>query len=206
MLFRSMLFVHNIGYINDFEFDRLNNIEARKYYDGFIYYSNNRSLKENIDSLVVYFNEKAKRGEDLYIGESYGEKTKETDSYRNGKEVYVDLSNKSYEDKVNLAIVKLKIEEDFIGYKLNKFIVMMKDYELITEEEYNNCIYGTNDEKKISLIKLGLSKSLILRLEKDKQINNIYLDENNNLKANHEFIVYKNTLSNFIKFEIDRLL
>lgn len=200
------LFVHNIGYINDFEFDRLNNIEARKYYDGFIYYSNNRSLKENIDSLVVYFNEKAKRGEDLYIGESYGEKTKETDSYRNGKEVYVDLSNKSYEDKVNLAIVKLKIEEDFIGYKLNKFIVMMKDYELITEEEYNNCIYGTNDEKKISLIKLGLSKSLILRLEKDKQINNIYLDENNNLKANHEFIVYKNTLSNFIKFEIDRLL
>lgn len=201
-----VLFVYNIGYIKDFEFDRLNNIEARKYYNGFIYYSNNRSLKENIDSLVVYFDKKAQRGEDLYIGESYGEKAKETDSYRNGKEVYVDLSNKSYEEKVNLAIVKLKIEEDFIGYKLNKFIVMMKDYELITEEEYNNCIYGTNDKKKISLVKLGLSKSLILRLEKDNQISNLYLDENNNLKANSEFIVYKDTLSNFIKFEIDRLL
>lgn len=200
------LFIYNIEeYITDFEFSRLKNIEARKYYNGFIYYSSKRTLKENINSLVIYFDEKSKRGEDLYIGESYGEKSKVTDSYRKGKDVYVDLSQKNYKEKVNLAIVKLKIEEDFIGYKLNKFIEMMKDYELISEEEYNNYIYGTNDKQKISLIKLGLSKNLILKLEKDKQLNNIYLDENNNLKAKHEFLIYKETLSNFIKFEIDRL-
>ncbi|MDD3225276.1 MAG: DEAD/DEAH box helicase [Clostridium sp.] len=201
-----VLFINNMECIKDFEFDRLKNAEARKFYNGFIYYSNNRTLKENVNELVRYFHEKAKRGEDLYIGESYGEKAKETDSYKDGKKVYVDLMNKSYEDKVNLAIVKIKIEEDFIGYKLNKFIQMMKDYELISEEEYNSCIYGTNDKKKISLIKLGLSKSLILRLEKDKQINNIYLDKNNNLKANSQFLIYKDTLSNFIKFEVDRIL
>lgn len=202
-----LLFIYNIEeYIIDFEFSRLKNIEARNYYNGFIYYSSKRTLKENINSLVIYFDEKSKQGEDLYIGESYGEKSKITDNYKKGKDVYVDLSKKNYKEKVNLAIVKLKIEEDFIGYKLNKFIEMMKDYKLISEEEYNNYIYGTNDKQKISLIKLGLSKSLILKLENDKQLNNIYLDENNNLKATDEFLIYKETLSNFIKFEIDRLI
>ncbi|MDM0519651.1 DEAD/DEAH box helicase [Clostridium perfringens] len=200
------LFIHNIEeYITDFEFGRLKNIEARNYYYKFIYYSSRRTLKENINSLVIYFDQKSQRGEELYIGESYGEKPKVTDSYRRGKNVYVDLSQKNYKEKVNLAIVKLKIEEDFIGYKLNKFIEMIKDYKLISEEDYNKYIYGTNDKQKISLIKLGLSKSLILKLEKDKQLNNIYLDENNNLKATKEFLLYKQKLSNFIKFEIDRL-
>jgi hypothetical protein len=47
-----------------------------------------------------------------------------------------------------LAIVKLKIEDDFVSFQLNKFITMMYDYELIDEDEYNLQIYGT---KNISL-------------------------------------------------------
>ncbi len=40
---------------------------------------------------------------------------------------------------------------------INKFIVFLYDFKIITKDEYNEFIYGTTDEDKIELTKYGLT-------------------------------------------------
>lgn len=194
--------------ISDYEVYRLKFDKARNFYKGHIYARKVNSLKENIIGTYKYFKKRIKdRLTDLYIGTSYGEKAIRTDNYQDSiKEVFVDLSTKSDAELINLAIIKLKIEDDFIGYKLNRLIIVLYELGLITEEEYNEVIYGTNDKKKIDLIKTGLSFSLISRLQNDDQLKNISLDENNNLIVNVDFLDYKNGLNGFYRFEMEKYL
>ncbi|MCX6159056.1 MAG: DEAD/DEAH box helicase [Ignavibacteriae bacterium] len=204
----EFLFVFGTNLVSDFEIKRLNNEKARNYYEYFILNNQKKSLNENISSQFRYFKDKADSEDSkFYFGIAYGEETYESGSYSNSSNrVYVDLSTKNDEELVNLAIVKLKMEEDFISFKLNKFIVMMFDYNIIGKSEYNLYIYGTTDEYKISLTKYGLSLSLISRLERDGQLNNIDFDEYNNLRGNSEFDVFVNSIDDFYKFEISRYL
>ncbi|HDR6269799.1 TPA: DEAD/DEAH box helicase [Bacillus cereus] len=194
--------------IADFEIGRLRSEKARNYYRRHLLARKINSLKENITETYNYFKSRVVTGEaNLYIGVSYGEKSLYTENYQGGnKDVYVDLSTKSDAELINLAIIKLKIEDDFISYKLNTLIITLFELELISEEEYNNVVYGTNDQKKIDLIKTGLSFSLITKLQKDNQLENISFDANNNLVENVNFLEYKNNLNGFYRFEVDKYL
>lgn len=195
-------------YIQDFAFLRLTNEHARNYYKMYLQVNRTNSLKENITLTFHYFKKRVREGNSLfYMGASYGEVKRETGNYaENNKEVYVDLSSKSDSEIINLAIVKLKIEDDFVNYHLNKLIVALYDFSLITQDEYHLAVYGTNDEKKINLIKTGLSLSLITKLQKDNQLNNIFLDTNNNLVTNSAFENYKKSVQGFYRFELDKFL
>ncbi|AIF45163.1 DEAD/DEAH box helicase [Virgibacillus sp. SK37] len=195
-------------YIIDFEFARLSNSQARNYYKMYLFNFRTYSLKDNIIATFNYFKKRVSKGNSLfYIGNSYGEESKQTDNYSDrNKEVYVDLSNKTDPEIINLAIVKMKIEEDFINYQLNKLVVALYDYSLISQDEYHLAIYGTNDEKKINLIKTGLSLNLITRLQKDNQLKNIHLDINNNLVTDLEFENYRSTMQGLYRFELDKFL
>lgn len=203
------VFIENLEkFILDFQFSRLSNKQARNYYKKYFLVNRTNSLKENINLTFKYFKKRIKEGNSLfYIGASYGEVSKETGNYRaNNKEVYIDLVDKTDPEIINLAIVKLKLEEDFVNYHLNKLVIALYDYSLISEDEYNLTIYGTNDKKKINLIKTGLSLNLINRLQKDGQLKNLHLDNNNNLITNEKFNKYKNSLKGFYKFELDKFL
>lgn len=195
-------------YIYDFEFSRLTNIQARNYYKMYLFKFRLNSLKDNIYSTVYYYKKRIKDGDNLiYIGNSYGEVSKSTDNYSNkSNEVYVDLTTKTDAEIVNLSIVKLKIEEDFINYKLNKFVVALYDFLLISQDEYNLSVYGTNDKKRINLIKTGLSLNLINRLQKDDQLKHIKMDNNNNLVTDLNFENYRNKMRGFYRFELDKFL
>lgn len=202
------IFIRDQNGISDFEIKRLGNEKAKNYYQNYILVGRKKSLNENINSEFKYYKEIAQRkNSKLYFGKAYGEETRESDSYPQAmKKVYVDLSTKNDAELINLAIVKLKMEDDFISFKLNKFIVMMFDYKIITNDEYNLYLYGTTDKKKISLTKYGLSISLISRLERDGQLENISFDQFNNLKGNTNFEVFINSIDDFYKFEISRYL
>ncbi|MCY7533394.1 DEAD/DEAH box helicase [Bacillus altitudinis] len=195
-------------FIYDFEFSRLTNIQARNYYKMYLFKFRLNSLKDNIYSTVYYYKKRIKDGDNLiYIGNSYGEVSKSTDNYSNkSNEVYVDLTTKTDAEIVNLSIVKLKIEEDFINYKLNKFVVALHDFLLISQDEYNLSVYGTNDKKRINLIKTGLSLNLINRLQKDDQLKHIKMDHNNNLVTDLNFENYRNKMRGFYRFELDKFL
>lgn len=202
------LFIRDQSVISDLVIKRLGYEETRNYYENFILVGQRKSLNERINSQFKYFKEKAQSYDSkLYFGVTYGEEPYESGSYPYlSKNVYVDLSTKSDAELINLVIVKLKMEEDFISFKLNKFIVMMFDYKLITTNEYNLYIYGTIDEEKIGLTKYGLSVSLISRLDKDGQLKNLSFDQFNNLKGNADFEIFINSIDDFYMFEIRRYI
>jgi len=195
--------------ITEFEFKRLSNSEARSYYEMHINNSHKYNLNTNINKMFEYFSQRKTTtlGQEFYVGNTYGEISKSTEAYPNSStEVYVNLSAKSDKELINLAIVKLKIEDDFVSFQLNKFITMMYDYDLINEDEYNLYIYGTTDVSKSKLRKIGLSGSLISRLEEDGQLDNISIDEFKNVNVSFEFEEYKDSVDDFYKFELNRFL
>jgi len=202
------IFLRDIENLFDYEVSRLSFSETRNYYENHILIVQKKSLNENINALVQYFKERTQYDDSkLYFGLSYGEEPRETGAYPKPFEnVYVDLSNKSEKELVNLAVVKLKMEDDFVGFKLNKFIVMLFDYDLISVAEYNRYIYGTTDERKIQLTKYGLSVSMIARLEAAGQLGNLQFDDFNNLRATPEFEDYLLTVNDFYRFEIGRYI
>jgi hypothetical protein len=199
-------------FIIDFEFFRLKQEVARNFYE--VYIENRKfSLKQNVNKLYKYLKNR-KESEDkkhhiYYIGETYGELPYKSETYFkdiHNKNVAIDLTKKDDKELINYAIVKLKIEDDFISFKLNKFIVFLYDYDLISDDVYNKYIYGTTDKKVISFSKFGLNISLITKLEKDNQIINLSFDSSNNLRANQLFRLYLQKLSDFKRFEIERFI
>lgn len=201
------LFIKKIeNYISKYEFKRLEFEPTRNYYSIYIERSHRNTLKENINHLFGYFKKRIiEKNSEFYFGESYGEKPKSTSTYAGySKNVYVDLSKKKDDELINLAIIKLQMEDNFISYKLNKFVEMMYDYKLITDKEYNLHIYGTEKPKNIDLIKFGLNSSLISRLETDGQLENLTFDDYGNLIGNTNFEDFLENIDDFYKFQINK--
>lgn len=198
--------------IVDFEFARLKEAKAREFYEVFILNKKN-SLKQNVNNLVKHLLKRKQSSNEkdylYYIGGSYGETQYNLSGFYKDihkRNVAIDLRGKSETEIVNYAIVKIKMEDDFISYKINKFVVFLHDFKLIEDKEYNMYIYGTNDSKKISLTKFGLNISTIEKLSQDNQLINLSLDNYNNLIGNSKFYEYLETLNDFQRFEIERFL
>lgn len=196
-------------YIIDDEFKRLKNKEAITYYK--MYFLNRKkTLKEHVTSEVKYFEKRIQNGNSLlYIGKSFGEVPYENlnnKKNKNNKNVYIDLSKKNKKQMVNIAVVKQKIEDDFVNNKLQKFFQLMYDYNLLTLDEYNEIVYGTNDKEKLYLIKMGLTINIINDLESAGQLTNVKVDVNGNLYTEKDFEDYRKNLDDYLKFELSRLL
>ena len=205
-LLRNIFVVDLEDSIIDQEFERLKYEEAISYYKVF-FENRKKSLKENISREIAYFIKKAASLESrLYIGESYGEIPYETEGRNFFRKVYVDLKDKNKQQMANLAIVKQKMEEDFISYKLHMFFQLMYDYSIISEENYNFILYGTNDAKKLGLVKFGLTINIINRLEEDDQLKNIFIDKYNNLYCDEKFEEYRTEVDDFYSFELGKFL
>ena len=135
-----------------------------------------------------------------------GDKLGELPSPNGQKNLYVDLSKKSRVDLVNLSIAKLKIENDFIGYKLLMVIQLLLNYEVISKDAYHHIAYGTTDENKINLIRLGLSLRIINKIDEDLQLSNLIINSNNSIVANDTFKEYLLGLDDLTRFEISKIL
>lgn len=193
---------HNII---DYSLLRLQNEKARNYYRTFISMSHSLTLKEHIKSTLIYFKSIINGGGDtlFYMGSSYGELPKNTDDKVNA---YVDLSKKSNKELANLALVKIKMEGDFVSYRLNEYITLLKEYGAISENEYNMFIYGTTKKRNTELTRLGLSGAIIRMLENDEQIENISIDSYGRVSVNDAFVDYLEKKDDLIKFEINKFI
>ena len=80
------------------------------------------------------------------------------------------------------------------------------EYDILSATEYNEIVYGTNDSKKIDLLKMGLTISMISRLEEEKQLQNISLDANGNMHTTAAFEAYKREVDDFFRFSLDRVI
>ncbi len=203
---RYLFIRHFDDSIIDDEFARLKNDKAIAYYK--MFFENRKlSLKENVAREVAYFQRRIAEGDSLmYIGESYGERPYSTNGRNAYHNVYIDLSTKTTRQLANIAIVKQKMEEDFVSFKLRMFFQLMLDYSILSEDEYYEILYGTTDRKKIYLVKTGLTINLINRLENDNQLRNISFDKNGNLETNASFDLYREKADDFYRFELSRFL
>lgn len=190
------------------EFLRLQHEKARNFYKIFTENLHRFGLKEHILYIIKYFISirSLPQGREFYIGDSYGEFGKLYLDGKIGKFVYLDLSSKSNKELANIALVKIKIESDFVSYTLNNFVNVMNELGVISEDEYNLYIYGTTNKSNSEFIKLGFSSSLINRLNRDKQIKNLSINTYGLVECNDDFINYINIQDDLIKFEVSKFI
>lgn len=92
----------------------------------------------------------------VYIGQRWGEEI-----YGSGVlSLWVDMSKKTAAQKVNLAIAKIKEEQDFVDYNLLQYVEVLNDLSLVTEDFYDTVKYGTSNQQMITLLKNGCSIEL----------------------------------------------
>lgn len=190
--------------VTDFEIDRLRHYKTVEYYKRFIE-KKNQPLNNRIKWQILYllWLKQTRPLHLLYIGASFGEIKR---SAKDRCPVYIKLNNKKRMEIVNIAIVKQKIEEDFVNYKLFKFVQFLKDVELLSDEQYWLIMYGTKNKEYLNLMKKGVPIHLLIRLSNDGQIKNISISEVGNIMQNHEFKYYKETVDDITKFEINKYL
>lgn len=206
------VFILNIeNQIKDYEIERLKNEKARNYYKNYIDILQLLSLRDKINNTIKYFEVKARDEKDSYIfiGSSFGEVTNPSTKYKNNEylqEVYVNLYGKNRQQLANISLVKIKLEEDFVSFKLKKLITFLYDFELITKRAYLLAVYGTEDENVINLTRIGLGPSITRVLKENNQIQNISFDQNGNLISNAEFRTFLANQTELFKFEINKYI
>ncbi len=200
---------NNENQIKDYEIERLKNEQARNYYKNYIDILQLLSLKEKLITTLRYFEIKSQDKNDshLFIGSSFGEVVNPSPKYQNYEylqEVYINLHGKNRQQLANIALVKIKLEEDFVSFKLKKLITFLYDFELITKKAYFLATYGTVDEDVINLTRIGLGPNVTKVLKDNNQINNVSFDVNGNLISNAEFKTFLTNQSELFKFEVNK--
>ena len=144
--------------ITDDNIKRFDNEETRHFYKMFLDWRiANTSLNQMISSFIKYWKGllKDSNKEKLIFVGRWG------DTVRDGVvPLWTDISKKSDEELINLAIVRIKEEQDFLDNELIKYIEVLNDMELMEEKLYLLIKYGTDDKEIITCTRNGISLSL----------------------------------------------
>lgn len=198
------LFINNIELISDNNvlLKRLENQSARNFYNMILNWrKENLSLKESVIRLVYYWDHLEYDDKTtVFVGKSFGEiKRSEDDQIP----LYVNLNIKSKKEIINLAIIRIKEENDYIDYNLFKYIDFLQKFNLIDINDYNLLHYGTVDDIQIYFQREGLSRELskLLSTKYQKYLN----------KKFNSYYINKEILLNFsdndvLKYELQNYL
>lgn len=139
-----------------------------------------QSMRQSIRSTVSYWNDRVSmgRGDYVFVGK-WGDRKYSGSN----KTHWVDMGTKSASEMANLAIVRIKEEEDFLDYKIMRFAEVLNGVGAIDQTFYKMVKYGTKNEIEISLIQEGFSRSLS-RLITNKYINFVSLSANGSIEVN----------------------
>lgn len=204
------IFLKDIKYKinNDLLYYIANYPNIRDYYTRFIYETKQNTLNKYIAKNLARIKSGIGITNNLmYVGKSFGEVNKDgiiSGKYYDNK--WVDISQKTDKQIINIILIKYKIDNDFVSYDLNNFINALYDLEVLDESQYNRITYGTENVKVIELKRLGLSINLINRLIEDNALDLFIFDENNNLILTNELEEYIIKLNDLEQFEINKYL
>lgn len=188
----KIFIIDNMEYTTNKTLKSFKNEKSRSFFGLLVSNFSKTSLKENILNTYIHLKGRQDKWEPLYINNQFFE----------------PKENKKFSEKElkNLAIIQVKANSDFISFTLNKFITFLKDYKLITEQEYNEIYYWKIDEKYIKFIDSWLSKWILQKIIKDNQIHNLWIDEFWNIIWDNNFKIYKEALSDFEQFQINKVI
>lgn len=94
----------------------------------------------------------------IFVGSSWGEVARDGSAI--GPLLFVRMAEKSDKERVNLAVAKIKEEQDFVDYQMMKYVEIFHDLGRLSESFYDRLKYGTDDSGTIALLRLGFSMEL----------------------------------------------
>lgn len=115
------------------------------------------SLKRMIRLTLRYWTKlvETNNTDHVFVGK-WGDSTFGTSKFEN----WVRISQKDDAERINLAIVRLKDEEDFFDNKIFKFVEVLNGVGALDAAFYKRLKYGTVNDVKIKLIRDGFSHTL----------------------------------------------
>ncbi len=142
-----------------YDLTRLRNPAAQNFYSFLLEWRmKGSSYKKLISDFTWYWKEKEKQGDyKVYVGATWGEVKRNEDDFVNR---YIDLRTKNKSQRVNLAILRIKDEQDFIEFNILKYVEILNDLSLLEESFYENIKYGSSDKRIICMLKNGFSLEL----------------------------------------------
>lgn len=115
------------------------------------------SYAEMIRNFLRYWEEID--SDEVYVGK-WGEIAREGSFRQN----WVLIREKSHSEKVNLAIVRIKEEQDFVDNHLLKYVELINDLGRLDGDLYLKIKYGTTNQDKIRLMNFGVNSILAGKL------------------------------------------
>lgn len=170
------LFINGLHYKSDSKIEALKILGGRNHYKMVLKWKKeNESFSQMINKQIYHWDNSASNY--IYVGDKWGIRLE------NGMKVpVIDKTNLSKKELINLAIIKVKEDLDYLDFYILRYIEVLYKIDFINEKEYNLIKYGTNDKVQIFFIKEGLSQDLT-NLLVTKYKDDIYLDgENYRLK------------------------
>lgn len=129
---------------------------ARNFYAMFLgWRASGDPLKVMIARYLKYWGHR--NGDLIWVGPKWGEVKRFSTEHANE---YVRHSAKSRGALVNLAIVRIKAEFDFLDYSLMKYLEVLFSLNMVEETFYLKLKYGTADRVMITLLRNGMSFEL----------------------------------------------
>lgn len=187
------LFISKIDNSKYTDLSRMKNKDAQAFYAMFFSWKiENKPFKFIVNKFIKYWDsiKEGSKKEMVFVGK-WGDEVFGEGYIQN----WVNINKKTKFQKINLAIVRIKEEDDFLDYNLFKFIEVLNDMKLINDNFYLRLKYGTIDKSVISLINDGFSRGLselIVSNYKDYLSlsieNSVIIDGNiiNNMQMNEE--------------------
>lgn len=151
------VFWANTDLSNAPELERVrDNHQAMDFYRMFLRWkANGAPYKVMVRNFLRYW--EGLQDELVYVGTTWGEVSDGEHGYR---KPFVRIAEKPASERVNLAVVKVKEEQDFVELRLMPYVETLRELGLIDDALYNALRYGTNDRTIICLLKFGVSPEL----------------------------------------------
>lgn len=141
---------------NDNSLFRLKELSAQSFYSMFLSWRMDGSSYNKMVGKFLKYWEEIKEPL-VYVGFKWGEvKRLDTDV----RPLYVDIKRKTNAERVNIAILRIKEEQDFIDNMLMKYVEILNDLGRLETSLYEKIKYGTGDPNMICLLKNGYSIDL----------------------------------------------
>lgn len=153
---------------------RLGSIEAQTFYAMFLNWKiEQTALPVMIQRFIRYW-ETLPDDALVFVG-SWGDEKRENDH----RETFTYMGKKTISEKINLAVVRIKEEEDFFDHVIFRFVEILNELKLLDEDFYKKVKYGTTDSDIITMIKNGFSRGVSEMLMHDYSNFIRFLDDDN---------------------------
>ncbi len=143
---------------------RLQEEKTKNFYEMFITWRTKGSpYPLMINNFLYYWRSREERNDPMiYVGSKWGDEAR--DGY---SKLFVNISQKSETQRINLAIAKTKEEQEFVDFHILKYVEILNELGLVDKDFYDQVKYGTSDKRIICMLKNGFSMELAKLLKDD---------------------------------------